>query len=211
LKVRGFLITFEGIEHCGKTTQSQRLAARLEENGHKVIMTREPGGTSLGAEIRELLLHQSVGEVDSVAELLLFAGDRAQHIQSLILPALDAGKIVISDRFYDSTRAYQGYGRQISMDVIDRAIDLATSGLKPDLTVLVDVDVATSRSRGHAGADDRIEQASNAFFERVRQGFLSIAREELDRFLTVDGTDTIDAVANVIADEVNSRLEAVRS
>jgi dTMP kinase len=174
-------------------------------------MTREPGGTPLGVAIREILLHQSVGEVDSVAELLLFAGDRAQHIQSLISPALDAGKIVISDRFYDSTRAYQGYGRQIPMDVIDRAIALATSGLRPDLSVLVDVDVVTSRSRGHEGVDDRIEQASNAFFDRVRQGFLSIAEAEPDRFLTVDGTDTIDAVARVISVEVNARLEAARS
>ncbi|MEE2753824.1 MAG: dTMP kinase [Candidatus Latescibacterota bacterium] len=208
--MRGFLITFEGIERCGKTTQSQKLAAGLEEAGHEVLMTREPGGTPLGVAIREILLHQSVGEVDSVAELLLFAGDRAQHIRSLILPALDAGKIVISDRFYDSTRAYQGYGRQIPMDVIDRAIVLATSGLRPDLSVLVDVDVVTSRSRGHEGVDDRIEQASNVFFDRVRQGFLSIAEEEPDRFLTVDGTDTIDVVARVISAEVNARLGAAR-
>lgn len=209
--MRGFLITFEGIEHCGKTTQSQKLAEGLEKAGHEVLMTREPGGTPLGAAIRELLLHQSVGEVDSVAELLLFAGDRAQHIRSLISPALDAGKIVISDRFYDSTRAYQGYGRQVSMDIIDRAISLATSGLRPDLSVLVDVDVVTSRSRAHEAVDDRIEQASNVFFDRVRQGFLSIAEGEPDRFLTVDGTNPIDAVARVIFAEVNTRLEATRS
>jgi len=208
--VRGFLITFEGIEHCGKTTQSQKLADELEKAGHEVLMTREPGGTPLGAAIRELLLHQSIGEVDSVAELLLFAGDRAQHIRSLISPALDAGKIVISDRFYDSTRAYQGYGRQVSMDVIDRVISLATSGLKPDLSVLVDIDVVTSRSRAHEVVDDRIEQASNVFFNRVRQGFLSIAEGEPDRFLLVDGMDTIDAVARVIAAEVNDRLKAAR-
>ncbi|MEE2752438.1 MAG: dTMP kinase [Candidatus Latescibacterota bacterium] len=208
--MRGFLITFEGIEHCGKTTQSQKLADELEKAGHEVLMTREPGGTPLGAAIRELLLHQSIGEVDSVAELLLFAGDRAQHIRSLISPALDAGKIVISDRFYDSTRAYQGYGRQVSMDVIDRVISLATSGLKPDLSVLVDIDVVTSRSRAHEVVDDRIEQASNVFFNRVRQGFLSIAEGEPDRFLLVDGMDTIDAVARVIAAEVNDRLKAAR-
>jgi dTMP kinase len=207
--VRGFFITFEGIEHCGKTTQVEKLAASLMNSGQEVIVTREPGGTPLGAAVRELLLHKSVSDVDPVAELLLFAGDRAQHVRSLISPALEAGNVVISDRFYDSTRAYQGYGRQLPMDLIDRAIDLATSGLKPDLTVLVDVDISTSRSRAEEGSDDRIEQALNPFFERVREGFLTIANGEPGRFLIVDGRDTIDRVAREVSDAVTSRLRVV--
>jgi len=207
--VRGFFITFEGIEHCGKTTQVEKLAASLMNSGQEVIVTREPGGTPLGAAVRELLLHKSVSDVDPVAELLLFAGDRAQHVRSLISPALEAGNVVISDRFYDSTRAYQGYGRQLPMDLIDRAIDLATSGLKPDLTVLVDVDISTSRSRAEEGSDDRIEQALNPFFERVRKGFLTIANGEPGRFLIVDGRDTIDRVAREVSDAVTSRLRVV--
>lgn len=207
--MRGFFITFEGIEHCGKTTQVEKLAASLMNSGQEVIVTREPGGTPLGAAVRELLLHKSVSDVDPVAELLLFAGDRAQHVRSLISPALEAGNVVISDRFYDSTRAYQGYGRQLPMDLIDRAIDLATSGLKPDLTVLVDVDISTSRSRAEEGSDDRIEQALNPFFERVREGFLTIANGEPGRFLIVDGRDTIDRVAREVSDAVTSRLRVV--
>ena len=138
--MQGFFVTFEGIEHCGKTTQADALVSRLESDGHEVVLTREPGGTPLGHAIRDLLLHQTSSQVDTVAELLLFAADRAQHVNTRIRPALDAGKVVISDRFYDSTRAYQGYGREIPMDLIDRAILLATDGLTPDLSILVDID-----------------------------------------------------------------------
>lgn len=206
-EVRGLFITFEGIEHCGKTTQAELLAEHLEANGHDVIRTHEPGGTPLGMAIRELLLHRSLGEVETVAELLLFAADRAQHVRSLIEPALDDGKIVISDRFFDSTRAYQGYGRRIDMDLINRAIDLATGGLTPNLTILVDIDVVTSRSRSDEGTDDRIEKGTDDFFDRIRNGFLKIAEVEGDRYLVLDGTEAIEELASRVRTEVTERLK----
>ena len=204
--MHGLFVTFEGIEHSGKTTQANLLARHLETDGHEVVRTREPGGTPLGLAIRELLLHRSPDEIETIAELLLFSADRAQHVQSLIQPALDEGKIVISDRFFDSTRAYQGYGRQIDMDLIDRAIALATGGLTPDLTVLVDIDVMTSRSRGGEGANDRIENGTDDFFNRIRNGFLKIAEDERHRYLVVDGTRPVEEVASRIRDEVIGRL-----
>lgn len=204
--MHGFFITFEGIEHCGKTTQSEALVERLESDGYEVVLTREPGGTRLGHAIRDLLLHQSTTPVDTVAELLLFAADRAQHVNTLIRPALEAGKIVISDRFYDSTRAYQGWGREIPMDLIDRAILLATDGLTPDLSILVDIDVAISRSRTEVEANDRIEQSDDLFFDRVREGFLEIASAEPDRFLILDGRETIAELSRVIYKATTERL-----
>ncbi len=205
--MRGLFITFEGIEHCGKTTQSERLATYLEEAEHDVVLTREPGGTPVGAAIRDLVLHSEV-DVDTVSELLLFAADRAQHVRTLIQPALEVGKIVISDRFYDSTRAYQGYGRGTDKDLIDRATSLATDGLAPDLTVLMDIDVETSRSRSNRRDDDRIEQNSNAFHDRVRNGFLRIAEEERSRVLTIDGSQAMEDVADLILERVNELLSA---
>lgn len=204
----GFFITFEGIEHCGKTTQARALVSHLESDGYEVVLTREPGGTSLGHSIRELLLHQTSSHVDTVAELLLFAADRAQHVNSLIRPALDAGKVVISDRFFDSTRAYQGYGRKIPMDLINRAILLATGGLTPDLSILIDIDVATSRSRSADESDDRIEQSDDPFFDRVRKGFLEIASAEPERFLTLDGRGSIPEITGVIYEKAAEQLKA---
>jgi dTMP kinase len=204
--VQGYFITFEGIEHCGKTTQSEALVDRLQSDGHDLVLTREPGGTPLGQSIRDLLLHQSSTQVDTVAELLLFAADRAQHVNTVIRPALAAGKIVISDRFYDSTRAYQGYGREISIDLIDRAILLATGGLTPDLSILVDIDIVTSRLRSADDTDDRIEQSNDSFFERVSEGFRAIALAEPERFLILDGAESIAEVARRVYVETTKRL-----
>lgn len=206
--MRGFFITFEGIEHCGKTTQSEELRHRLNSEGYEVVLTREPGGTPLGCSIRDLLLHQAETPVDTVAELLLFAADRAQHVNTVIQPALAAGKVVISDRFYDSTRAYQGYGREIPMDLIDRAILLATAGLTPDLSILVDIDLAVSRSRSEDEPDDRIEQSDDIFFARVIEGFRTLALKEPDRFLVLDGTNTIQEVADTIYQETARRMKS---
>lgn len=205
--LRGLFITFEGIEHCGKTTQAVRLVESLRSAGHEVVMTREPGGTTIGAAIRELVLH-SKEQIDTVSELLLFAADRAQHVRTLILPALERGAIVISDRFHDSTRAYQGWGRGIDTALIDRAIALATDGLDPDLTVLMDIDVPTSRSRGD-DASDRIEQDSDVFFTKVRDGFLAIARGSQDRTIVIDGTLSIERVASKIREAVGEHLASV--
>ena len=206
--MRGLFITFEGIEHSGKTTQSRLIADRLRNTRRSVVLTREPGGTPLGTAIRELVLQPSTDPIDTTAELLLFAADRAQHVRTLIQPALANGKVVISDRFHDSTRAYQGYGRGIDMDTIDRAISLATGGLEPDLTILMDVDVETSRARAEAN-DDRIEQDSNAFFDRVRHGFLEIARNSASRIIVVNGTEPTQDVTARVADEVDRRLASL--
>ena len=204
--MQGYFITLEGIEHCGKTTQAKALVDSLRSDSHDVVLTREPGGTPFGQSIRDLLLHQPSTQVDKVAELLLFAADRAQHVNTVILPALAAGKVVISDRFYDSTRAYQGYGREIQIDLIDRAILLATGGLTPDLSILVDIDLATSRLRSPAETDDRIEQSQNSFFERVREGFRTIALAEPERFLILDGAEPIAEVARRTYVETTKRL-----
>ena len=201
----GLFISFEGIEHCGKTTQSRLLALYLEDQGRPVVLTREPGGTPLGVEIRELLLHQIKDDVSTAAELLLFAADRAHHVNTLIRPALNENKVVICDRFFDSTRAYQGHGRGIDASLIDRAISLATEGLEPDLTVTMDISVDQSRARAEE-TDDRIEQESNAFFERVRDGFLKIAEETPHRTVVIDGTRKIEDVAQTIQAEVGRRL-----
>ena len=206
--MRGLFITFEGIEHCGKTTQSRLIADRLRNTRRSVVLTREPGGTPLGTAIRELVLQPSTDPIDTTAELLLFAADRAQHVRTLIQPALADGKVVISDRVHDSTRAYQGYGRGIDMDTIDRAISLATGGLEPDLTILMDVDVETSRARAEAN-DDRIEQDSNAFFDRVRHGVLEIARNSASRIIVVNGTEPTQDVTARVADEVDRRLASL--
>jgi len=203
--VPGLFISFEGIEHCGKTTQSKSLAKHLEDEGHRVVLTREPGGTPLGTEVRELLLHRTQDDVSTTAELLLFAADRAQHVDTLIRPALADGQIVICDRFFDSTRAYQGYGRGIDASLIDGAIHLATDGLEPDLTITMDITVAESRARAEE-TDDRIEQESNAFFQRVRDGFLEIAESTSHRTVLIDGTADIQAVAKIIQTEVGNRL-----
>lgn len=200
----GLFVTFEGIEHCGKSTQSELLAEHLRLLGRKVTLTREPGGTPLGKTIRELVLHSN-HDVATLSELLLFAADRAQHVEQLIRPALAAGEIVISDRFADSTRAYQGFGRGISTELIDRTIALATTGLDPHLTILMDIDVATSRERGD-DTTDRIEQDTDEFFERVRQGFLTIAAETSQRTNVIDGTLPIETVSGHIREIIDTYL-----
>lgn len=184
----GFFITFEGIDKSGKSTQLELLAQRLREDGHEVVLTHEPGGTPLGREIRRLALDPTpVVAVHPMAEMFLFAADRAQHIAEVIRPALTQGKTVISDRFVDSTIAYQGYGRERDTAQLQAVQAIATGGLKPDLTVLVDLDVATSRKRYGDEGFDRLERETDAFFERVRSGFLALGEAEPDRIFRVDG------------------------
>ena len=185
---RGLFITLEGGEGSGKSTQAQALKALLEDAGRKVTVTREPAGCPLGQRVRELLNDPSV-ELDAPSELLLFATARAQHVAEVIRPALEHGEVVICDRFGDSSVAYQGYGRGLSIDDVREANRMATRGLVPDLTVLLDVPVETglARKRGE-DAPDRIGQEAAEFHERVRQGYLAMAAEEPERFLVVDGT-----------------------
>ena len=197
---RGRFITFEGGEGCGKSTQTRRLAAALEARGIGVVLTRDPGGTVLAEEIRRLIKDQADDPPCDRSELLLFLAARAQLVRSVIRPALDAGRWVVSDRFSDSTLAYQGYGRGLPLDVLRAANDFACEGLKPDLTLLLDVDPAVARARLRAretatqSAADRIERAGDAFHARLARGFAELAREEPERIVVLDANGAPDEV-----------------
>lgn len=201
---RGRFITFEGGEGCGKSTQVKRLAAALEAKGVKVLLTREPGGTRLAEMIRTLLKDEAEDPPVDRAELLLFLAARAQLVRNVIRPALDAGTWVLSDRFSDSTIAYQGYGRGLPVDFVKAANDFACEGLAPDLTLLLDVEpsVAAQRMRGREAATntsaDRIERAGEDFHARLRQGFLELAAANPSRIVTIDASGTPDEVARKI-------------
>jgi dTMP kinase len=190
-------ITIEGIEGSGKTTQVGLLAAALERAKLVVRVTREPGGTKLGEEIRSLLLH-SATSVGGLAELFLILADRAQHVESLIQPALRAGEVVLCDRFADSTLAYQAYGRELPLEAVRAVESVARQGVLPDLTFVLDCPIEiglarTRRRRGNAAAD-RFEGEEASFHERVRQGFLALAREDPRRIRVIDGTRAADDV-----------------
>lgn len=187
---RGLFITFEGCDGCGKTTQLELLAKYLQDKGFDVITTREPGAKGLGVKLREILLNYD-GEVSSNCESFLFLADRAQHIDTLVKPAIEAGKIVLCDRHIDSTAAYQGYGRGLDLKQINYLNDLATSGLKPDLTFLFDVDTETSMARVGKNKD-RMERAGIEFQEKVRRGYLELAKNEPNRIKVFDSRKTIE-------------------
>ena len=180
---RGRFLVLEGIDGCGKTTQIEALkqwlpSSGLMPEGAQLLVTREPGGTALGQALRQLLLHPPGDAApESTAELLLYAADRAQHVQQRIAPALEAGHWVLSDRFVGSTAAYQGYGRGLSLALIEQLAGIATAGLEPDLTVLLEIPLAESlRRRGHRPAD-RIEASGEAFLARVCAGFMALAQQ----------------------------------
>ena len=197
---RGKFITFEGGEGCGKSTQVARLKDALEADGVKVVLVREPGGTWLSEEIRRLIKDQDEDAPCDRAELLLFLAARAQLVRNVIRPALEAGEWVVSDRFSDSTFAYQGYGRGLPLDVIRTVNDFACGGLVPDLTIFLDVSPETSlarRRRREASTNesaDRIEREGGGFHERIRRGFAEIAAAEPERVATVDANGSPDAV-----------------
>jgi dTMP kinase len=202
----GFFITFEGIEGCGKSTQLGLLKAHLEKKGRAVLSVREPGGTLLGEAVRSVLLNGTEEGVDPWAELFLYEACRAQLVSKVIRPALAEGKVVVSDRFYDSTLAYQGFGRGLDASKIESLNELATGGLVPDVTILVDcpeevgLHRAWSRINASAGArEDRFEKENLAFHRRVRQGFLEIAKTSA-RVKVVDGSREISTVHREICD-----------
>jgi dTMP kinase len=200
-------ITFEGLDFSGKTTQATRLVERLRHGGlddarpaREVLFLREPGGTRISERLREILLDRKNLELSDAAELMLFSASRAQLVAEVILPALRRGEIVVCDRYYDSTTAYQGYGRGLPIDDVRRINTIATGGLDPDLTVLVDITVEEiGRRKTAAGlAFDRMESAGRAFYERVRQGYLELARKEPVRFILVDGMGSISEVERAL-------------
>jgi dTMP kinase len=195
---RGYFITFEGIDGSGKTTALRFVEQHLREQQIPLLVTREPGGTAIGREIRGVLLTTSHRAMTPATELLLYAADRAQHIQELILPALNEGKVVLCGRFTDATLAYQGYGRGFDLTWIETLMQFATGGLKPDLTVLLDLEVAQAQERLHQRnqhrlvAQDRLEAEELEFHERVRQGYLELARREPQRIKIISAAGTIE-------------------
>jgi dTMP kinase len=214
--VRGVFITFEGPEGGGKSSQARRLVARLESQGLRVLLTREPGGTPVGEAIRNLLQHDAVGEkLVPEAELLLFAASRAQLVREVILPALEAGTIVISDRFADSTTAYQGYARQRDIEPLLAINAFAIADAVPDLTVLLDIDIdagferVVQRYGSDAAAKDRFEREAREFHQRVRRGYLELAGRWPQRFKVVDASRDIAEVEGDVAAHV-ARLLASR-
>jgi dTMP kinase len=208
---RGKFITFEGIDGCGKSTQLRLLENSLMSSGVAVVSTRQPGGTALGRMIRAALLDPAHGHVEPLAELLLYAADRAQHVREFVLPSLEAGRIVLSDRYADATVAYQGYGRRFDLKLIAGLNDLATGGLKPDLTLLFDLDVTTGLSRvQRRGNDtaveaqaDRLDREPSEFHERVRRGYLEIAAREPERFRIIPAAGSIEEVSDLVSAAVS--------
>jgi dTMP kinase len=193
--MKAMFITFEGIEGSGKSTQIIRLADYLKSHGNKVVLTREPGGTPIGDKIRKILLDPANKELDPAAELLLYAASRAQHLSEVILPALADGLIVLCDRFSDATLAYQGYGRGVDRKMIQELDRIVTEGIRPDLTLLLDIDVVVglARARGRNNsrgldAEARFENEEIAFHERVRRGYLTLANQEPERIRPVDAS-----------------------
>ncbi len=201
---KGLFITFEGVDGCGKTTQMNLLAKYLKNDGHDVIITREPGAKGLGEKIREILLHYDV-EVSSRAESFLFLADRAQHIDKIVNPAVEEGKIVLCDRHTDSTIAYQGYGRGVDIAQLTMLNNLATGQRKPDITFVFDIDIETSMSR--VGKEkDRMESAGIEFFEKVRKGYLEIAKQEPSRVKVINSTRSIEEISKEVLGYINSVL-----
>jgi dTMP kinase len=201
---KGLFITFEGADGCGKTTQLNLLKDYLTSKGYDVILTREPGGKGLGEKIREILLNYD-GVVSNRCESFLFLADRAQNIDVIVKPAINNGKIVLCDRHTDSSVAYQGYGRGLDITEIDMLNNLATGGIKPDLTLVFDVDIETSMKRV-GDEKDRMESSGIEFFNRVRNGYLELAKKEPHRIKVIDSTRKIEQVHSDVTDIINKYL-----
>ena len=199
-------ITFEGADGCGKTTQIELVNKYLQEKGYKTLVTREPGAKGLGEKLREILLNYE-GEVSPNCESFLFLADRAQHVDCIIKPALKNNTIVLCDRHTDSTIAYQGYGRQLNIQEIKKLNDIAVNGLKPDLTIVFDIDVETSMQRV-GKTKDRMESAGMGFFNRVRNGYLAIAQEEPKRVKVINSADTIENIHTKVIELVEEIIKA---
>lgn len=201
-------ITFEGLDFSGKSTQATILVEKLRRAHAVVHFLREPGGTGISERIRDILLDKKNLEMIDSAELLLFSAARAQLVKEVIVPALGREEIVLCDRYFDSTTAYQGYGRELPLDAVKSINHLATGGLDPDLTFFIDIRVdEIERRKKKAGiVFDRMESSGRAFYERVRKGYLEIARNEAQRFITIDGTLAVDDIARKIWQSVEKKL-----
>ena len=203
------LITFEGIEGSGKTTQAELLHTYLKKKGYDVIKTREPGGTGLGEALRDVLLRKEL-RVFPLAELLVFMAVRAQHMEEVISPALAEGKIVLCDRFVDATYAYQGYGRSIDLGIIETFNRLVTKGVRPNLTILLDcdVDLAFKRKRAENQQMDRFERESSSFHQKIREAYLKLSEEDSKRFFVIDPNLDVEGAHRTIREKVEGLLES---
>ena len=212
---RGVFITFEGSEGCGKSTQVQRLAVRLEQAGVAVLVTREPGGTAIGEKIRDLLQFAPESfAMTPETEVLLFEASRSQLVRETIQPALEKGTVVISDRFFDSTTVYQGVARKLSPEIVETLNAFAIGATRPDLTFILDVDVATARARmlrrvRPAVVVDRMEQEPVEFYERVCAGYRELAKREPDRVVLMDGSQSASEIEHQVWDTLSRRFPAV--
>jgi len=210
----GYFITFEGVEGCGKTTQIKLLGEHLKALGYQVILTREPGGCPIADKIRAILLDADNGNMLPLAELLLYSAARAQHVAEVIIPSINSGCIVLCDRFTDATIAYQSAGRGIDLDIINTLNRLACQSVKPDLTILIDCDAETGVKRARqriesvsGPREERFELEAMEFHQRVREGYLNLAKQESDRFLLVDGSGSIESISEIIAEQISMRLK----
>ena len=200
--IDGVFISFEGGEGSGKSTQAKLLKDWLEKNGEVVVLTREPGGTPLGNQLREILLDNKTGVISPRAEALMYAADRANHVYAKIKPALDRGEVVITDRYFDSSVAYQGAGRVLLPSEVARISRWATESLTPTLTIIIDLPAEVGLARLKSA--DRLESEPLAFHERVRQEYINLANTDPERFMIVDGTISIEAIHEVIVERVSS-------
>jgi dTMP kinase len=203
----GVFVSFEGIEGSGKTTQAKLLAQQLRDLGYEVLLSREPGGTLLGEQLRNLLQGMPL-EITPLAELLLYAADRAQHVREVIAPALAVGKVVICDRYSDATIAYQGYGRGLKIDMIQKINGWVTKDITPQITFLLDVtpEVGLERVLNSKGTLDRLEKEDKAFHQRTREGYLKLARQHEQRFKVIAGDGDISLINKKIIQQIKPLL-----
>ena len=201
-------VTFEGSEGSGKSTQIELLAASLRTQGFAVVTTREPGGTSIGEQVRDCLHDVKNTRMTAAAEVLLYSASRSQLVKEVIVPALAKGQVVLSDRYADSTLAYQGYGRQLELETLDRITRFATGGLTPDMTLFLDVDVEAGLARRTVGQAEinRMDLQEIAFYERVRTGYLTLAAREPDRWIVIDANRPVDEIQTDIRSHMEERL-----
>jgi dTMP kinase len=204
----GLFTSFEGIDFCGKTVQCGLLRKGLEAAGHPVVAVREPGGTKISEAVRRVLLDVDHSAMSARTEILLYSAARAQIVYEIIQPALNQNKIVLADRFFDSTTAYQGYGRQLDQDFVRRVNEFAVAGILPNVTFFIDVPIAVAaeRRKNSGRSVDRLESEAALFHERVRNGYLTMARESGGRFVTIDGQQTIEEIASQIRKYLSTKF-----
>ncbi len=207
--MKGLLISFEGIDFSGKSLQANLLREKLVKKGYDVLFLREPGGTEISEQIREVLLNTVNQKMSAVTEVLLYSAARAQMVEEKVIPHLQKNGVVICDRYYDSTTAYQGYGRGLDLDFIEKLNTFATKGVRPHVTYLLDLKPELAQLRKDPGREplDRMEQEDADFHKRVRQGYLKVAQLEKDRFVVIDGTQAVEKIHEQILEVLRSKFQ----